>query len=253
MIRILILLFILMFFYKRELFTNPNSKPKIECNKKLKIKEFKEILNFDKKIKKDILRPKGVLPHNLNDTNRYNILNNFGVKNNKKRESYFRSLNDNNTIPHNSAKLLNNYDKVLDETFSKSQTQYPGTAEEPTKAEIKQSDFKDIYLISDDLKAQFSYDSNLLKSDKTKLYLYYDIVDSCDDSYDFNKLKKLRLDKSINLSNDFSITMNHYNDRNIYKLEFKNLKKQARVIVVLKHDKKIIKKSNYVILKLNNI
>ena len=54
MIRILILLFILMFFYKKELFTNLSLKDKIECNKKLKIKEFKEILNFDKEIKKDI-------------------------------------------------------------------------------------------------------------------------------------------------------------------------------------------------------
>ena len=166
-----------------------------------------------------------------------------------KNVSLILSHNDNNTTAHNSVNLLNNYD-VLDTKFGESQTQYPHTAEEPAKAEIKQSDFKDIYLISDDLKAQFSYDSNLLKSNKTKLYLYYDIVDSCDDNYDFNKLKKIRLDKSINLSNDFSIIMNHYNDRNIYKLEFKNLKKQARVIVVLKHDKKIIKKSNYIILKI---
>ena len=75
-------------------------------------------------------------------------------------------------------------------------------------------------------------------------------MDNCNEDFEFNKLKRLRLDKSVNLTNDFSITMNHYNDRNIYKLEFKNLKKQARVIVVLKHDKKIIKKSNYVILKI---
>ena len=245
MIRILILLLILMFMYKRELFTNPKPKDKIGCNKKLKIRDFKETLNFDKKIKKDILRPTGLLPYNLNNTNQYNILNNFGIKNNKKRNAYSRELNDNNTIPYNTTNLLKNYDKVLDQTFKEnSYSNY----NQPQKNSGEMPKFKDIYLIGNELKAQFSYDSNLLASPKTKLYIYYDIVDSCDEDFDFNKLKKLRLDKSINLTDNFNLTTNHYNDRNIYKLEFKNLGKQARLIVVLKHDKKIVKKSNYVIL-----
>ena len=67
---------------------------------------------------------------------RYNILNNFGVKNNKKRESYFNSLNDNNTMPHNSVNLLNNYDKVLDTKF-KSQTQYPDFIQQKTQLKLK--------------------------------------------------------------------------------------------------------------------
>jgi len=243
MIRILILLLILIFISKKELFTNPKPNPnKINCNKKLEIKDFKESLNFDKKIKKDILRPTGVLPYNLNNTNRYNILNNLGIKNNKKRNAYSRALNDNNTIAYNSNNLLKNYDKVLDNSF--------GNPDYSKSNDAVKQEFKDIYLIGNDLKAQFSYDSKLLTNNKTKLYIYYDIVDNCEDDFDFNKLKKLRLDKSINLTNDFSFTMNHYNDRNIYKLEFQLSDKQARLIVVLKHDKKIVKKSNYVILKI---
>ena len=244
LILLLILILILIFIHKRELFTNPNSNSdKIGCNKQLEIKDFKETLSFNKKIKKDILRPNGVLPYNLNNTNRYNILNNLGIKNNKKRNAYFRSLNDNNTIAYNSTNLLKNYDKVLDKTFEKNDY-----SNQNQNNPIEIPEFKDIYLIGNELQAQFSYDSNLLTNSKTKLYIYYDIVDNCNEEFDFNKLKRLRLDKSINSTNDFSITMNHYNDRNIYKLEFKNLVKQARLIAVLKHDKKIIKKSNYVIL-----
>ena len=206
-------------------------------------------MNFDKEIKKDILRPTGLLPYNLNNTNQYNILNNFGIKNNKKRNAYSRELNDNNTIPYNTTNLLKNYDKVLNQTFKENDyTNYKESQNMNKPAEMPK--FKDIYLIGNELKAQFSYDSNLLVSPKTKLYVYYDIVDSCDEDFDFNKLKKLRLDKSINSTNNFSLTTNHYNDRNIYKLEFKNVVKQARLIVVLKHDKKIVKKSNYVILKI---
>lgn len=249
MIRILILLLILMFLYKRESFTNPKPKDKIGCNKKLKIKDFRETLSFNKKIKNDILRPTGVLPHNLNNTNQYNILNNFGIKNNKKRNAYSRALNDNNTIPYNTTPLLKKYDKVLDQAFDKKvYSNYNKDLTNPTENSIPE--FKDIYLIGNELKAQFSYDSNLLTSSKTKLYIYYDIVDSCDEDFDFNKLKKLRLDKSINSTDNFSLITNHYNDRNIYKLEFKNVGKQARLIVVLKHNKKIVKKSNYVILKI---
>ena len=248
MIRILILLLILIFAYKKELFTNPKSKSdKIGCNTQLKIKDFKESVNLDKKIKKDILRPTGVLPYNLNNSDKYNILSNFGIKNNKKRNAYFRALNDNNTIAYNSKNLLKNYDKVLDKAFEKNNySNYNQTLNKPNKI----PEFKDIYLIGNELKAQFSYDANLLANSKTKLYIYYDIVDDCNEDFDFNKLKKLRIDKSINLTNDFSLTNNHYNDRNIYKLEFKNVLKQARLIVVLKHDKKIVKKSNHVILKI---
>ena len=236
--------------YKKELFTNPKPKTdKIGCNNKLKIKDFKESLNLDRKIKKDILRPTGVLPHNLNNSDKYNILNNFGIKNNKKRNAYFSSLNDNNTIAYNSKNLLKNYDKVLDKSFEKNN--YSNfNKDQPSNKPNKIPEFKDIYLIGNELKAQFSYDANLLTNAKTKLYIYYDIVDNCNEDFDFNKLKKLRLDKSINLTNDFSLTTNHYNDRNIYKLEFKNVLKQARLIVVLKHNKKIVKKSNYVILKI---
>ena len=251
MIRILILLLILIFISKKELFTNPkpNTK-KIECNKKLEIKDFKESLNLDKEIKKDILRPTGVLPYNLNNTNRYNILNNFGIKNNKKRNSYFNNLNDNNTIAYNSIKLLNNYDKVLDQSFRN--TDYSRDEQRVPLPPTLKPEFKDIYLISNKLKAQFSYDRKLLTNKETKLYIYYDIVNNCDEDFDFNKLKKLRLDKSINSSNDFNLTINHYNDRNIYKLEFQSSDSNnlARLIVVLKHDKKIVNKSNYVILKI---
>ena len=93
---------------------------RISCNKNIIINDrleehISDVNNSAENM--NTLHPTGVLPYNLNKTDDYNILNNYGIKNQRKREAYTLKFNGCAIIPHNSQKLLKNYDSVLDESF----------------------------------------------------------------------------------------------------------------------------------------
>ena len=147
----------------------------LSCKKNIIIKDrLKEhihnVNNYSENM--NTLHPRGVLPYNLNNSDDYNILNNYGIKNQRKRAEYTYKLNGCNTLPHNSHQLLKNYDSVLDESFKNlvvpkwknySAKYFNTTSEEPPK----------ILLIQDENErsVRWSYPQEDLCN--RKLYLYY--------------------------------------------------------------------------------
>ena len=76
-------------------------------------------------------------------------------------------------------------------------------------------------------------------------YLYFN---NSDKRTNFNSLK---LSKNFKHDN-FNLNIDHYKNRYIYKIEYKG-NKRLKMYVVLKKNKKIILKSNEIVIKLNNI
>ena len=117
---ILIILLILLYKHKYNEHFTVSSNSKKHCDKYIIVKDslsdyINKINNF--KPNTNLLHPKHVLPYNLNSTDQYNILNNFGIKNLKKRKKYMKNINNNQTISFNTTPLLNNYDNILNDTF----------------------------------------------------------------------------------------------------------------------------------------
>ena len=234
MIIIIILIILLILFYKyknNEPFTvSSNSNSKNSCDKyvivKDRLSDYIQQIN-NSKPNTNLLYPKHVLPYNLNSTNQYNILNNFGIKNLKKRKKYMKHINNNQTISFNTTLLLKNYDTILNDTFYNNST---------TKLE-----YPELCIINNKSKIQWSYDTKYLND--SYFYLYFN---NLDERNNFNSLKL-----STDFKHDnFNLNINHYQNRYIYKLEYKGNKK-LRMFVVLKKNKKIIIKSNVIVIKLN--
>ena len=197
-------------------------------------------------INKRFLQPNDFLPYNLNNTDQYNILNNYGIKNSKKRNDYINTLNNNTTIPYNSIKLLKNYDKELTNAFT---TINIGTSnhnrcnDNNENNNANGSNLPEIYVVSKDNNIQWSYNSIELEGVGTHFYIYFDFVTKCDDPINFNKFRSLKISSNFK-SEFFKLVINKSNNTHIYKLEYTNTNKFARLFVVLKRNNIIIKKSN---------
>lgn len=234
---ILILFLIIMLYFVK---TQNKETFKINCDNRLKLIDDSKEIYTNKIVKKDILIPKGVLPSNLNKTDKYNILNNFGIKNQKQRQNYSLKLNDDNVISFNSRKLLKNYDSIIDNSFINEKDDL--------------NNLPHIFIISIDNKFQWSYETKYLKNNNRKFYVFYEIIDNCNKEIKLSNFKKLKIDKTINDGKKFNLLVNTYKNRNIYKLEYKeNNNKMIRLFVGLLENKKVKVKSDFVILKLNNI
>jgi hypothetical protein len=231
MIIIIILIILLILFYNKnnEHFTSASNSNK-QCDKYIIVKdslyEYIQQIN-NSKPNTNLLHPSHVLPYNLNSTDQYNILNNFGIKNLKKRKKYMKNINNNQTISFNTTPLLKNYDNILNDTFYKNST---------TKLE-----YPELFIINNKSKIQWSYEIKYLND--SYFYLYFN---NAYEQHNFNSLK---------LSNDFkhdsfNLNINHYKNRYIYKLEYKG-NKPLKMYVVLKKNNKIILKSNETVIKLN--
>jgi len=240
MITYIILLLICFYFYTiKETFTI--NKKKKEKNRQL----IKDTINIhinkvnSEKFNKNIFQPTKVLPYNLNNTDEYNILNNYGIKNMKKRILYTNKINKCNTIPYNKTNLFKNYDKILDTSFSDIKLNNTNVQN------CKNENLKNIVLISKDSTFQWSYDTNLLNN--KFFYIYYTISDTkCNlNSKTYNSLK-LNNDSNFN---EFSFNKHHYKNRNIYKMEFLEKKKACELFIVLKENNKILLKSNNIIIQ----
>jgi len=231
---ILIILLILFFNKNNEHFTvstNTNTNSKKHCDKYIIVKDslsdyINKINNF--KPNTNLLHPKHVLPYNLNSTDQYNILNNFGIKNLKKRKKYMKNINNNQTISFNTTPLLKNYDNILNNTFYKNST---------TKLE-----YPKLFIINNKSKIQWSYNTMYLND--SYFYLYFNNVD------EGNNFNSLKLSKNFKHDN-FNLSINHYKNRYIYKLEYKG-NKHLKMYVVLKKNNKSKLKSNEIELKLNH-
>ena len=193
-------------------------------------------------INKNILEPKWVMPYNLNYLNnldKYNILNNFGIKNNKKRQEYINKINNNETVPFNSIKLLKNYDGNLNNIF----TTISNNSFIQKVVNTSPKDLPEIYLVSKDNKIRWSYNTKELDND-INFYIYFDFVNKCDDTINFNQFSSLKISNNFR-SIYFNLTINNTNNNNtIYKLEYTNTNKFVRIFVVLKRNNIVIKKSN---------
>ena len=177
------------------------------------------------KLNNNLLHPTHVLPYNLNSTEQYNILNNFGIKNLKKRNKYIENINNNQTISFNTTPLLNNYDNILNDTFYTNST---------TKI-----DYPELFIINNKSKIQWSYGTKYLNN--SYFYLYFN---NTDDQHNFNSLK---LSSDFKHDN-FSLNIDHYKNRYIYKIDYKG-NKHIRIYVVIKKNKQIILKSNEIVIK----
>lgn len=248
MIILIILVLILLYFLnknKENFVSNTSNNNKstnniFACGKNVIVKDsINDYINKlnNSTINKHFLQPNDFLPYNLNNTDHYNILNNYGIKNIKKREEYTNSLNNNTTIPYNSIKLLKNYDTELTNAFTK--INIGNSSNDNT---TKSNKLPEIYLVSKDNNIQWSYNSIDLDNDMN-FYIYFDFVDKCDDPINFNKFRSLKISSKFK-SEFFKLIINESNNTNIYKLEYTNTNKFARLFVVLKRSNKIIKKSN---------
>ena len=214
----------------------------LSCKKDIVIKDrLKDHINNMNTYSENmnVLHPSGVLPYNINNIDDYNILNNYGIKNMRRRAEYKHKLNGCTTIPYNSHKLLKNYDKSLDESFKtieipkwKNYTDkyFNSNKEEPEK----------LFLIYDEDTnlARWSYPHKDLCN--RQLYLYYKI--------DKNKYSTLLLNNNID-NTEFKITISKFKERNIYKLYYKNpnkIYKKIKIHIRLKEGTKLIVKSNSV-------
>jgi hypothetical protein len=211
----------------------------LSCKKNIIIKDrlkehIRNINNYSENM--NVLHPNGVLPYNITNSDDLNILNNYGIKNQRKRAEYTRKLNGCTTIPHNSQKLLKNYDSVLDESFKTivvpkwenyTSTQSNSDKEAPPKI---------LLLLGDDERSvRWSYPQKYLCN--RKLYLYYKFDNM--DSYN-----KLLLNNKLD-NDEFKLTLSQFKERNIYKLDY-NLSKTVKIKVGLKENNKLIIESNSV-------
>ena len=209
----------------------------LSCKKNIIIKDrlkehIRNVNNYSENM--NTLHPTGILPYNLNNSDDYNILNNYGIKNQRKRAEYTHKLNGCTTLPHNSHKLLKNYDAVLDESFKnivipkwKNYTAkyFNTTKEEPPK----------ILLIQDENDRALRWSYPQVDLCNRKLYLYYK----------FNKDSKyssLLLNNKLD-NDEFKLTLSQFKERNIYKLDY-NLSKRIKIKVGLKENNKLIVESN---------
>jgi hypothetical protein len=229
MIIIIILIILLIMYYNKnnEHFTSSTNSTN-SCDKYIIVKD--NLSDYIQKINtakpnNNLLHPTNVLPYNLNSTDQYNILNNFGIKNLKKRKKYMKNINNNQTISFNTTTLLKNYDNILNDTFySNSSTKL---------------DYPELFIINNKSKIQWSYETNYLNN--SYFYIYFN---NDDQQNNFNSLK---------LSNDFkhdsfNLNINHYKNRYIYKIEYKGTN-HIRIYVVLKKNRKTILKSNEIVIK----
>lgn len=240
MITYIILLLILYYLYiKKENFVI-NKKIDIPNNQTLLkdlLNQHLEKTNLDTYTKNTYI-PLNVLAYNLNSTDEYNILNNYGIKNQKKRIMYSRKNNNCNTLPYNKTQLYNNYDSILDDSFT---TIYLNNEHNKCKKEK----LTKIHLIGDKNTFQWSYDTKQLKN--KDFYLFYKIRDEkCPTKLlNYNVLKIT----SNFESPEFSLSVNNYKNRNIYIMNFLVQNKFCDVYIVLTKKKNMLIKSNNIIIK----
>jgi hypothetical protein len=211
--------------------TSTNSK-KQKCAKYIIVKDnlsdYIDQIN-NKSINKNLLKPKNLLPYNLNNTGQYNILNNSGIKYRRKKESYLNNINNNNPISFNSTTLLKNYDNVLQNTFytnNSTPLEYPK-----------------LYIINNDTHIQWRYDPKYLND--VHFYLYFKYLDNIS-----SNLMSLKLTDDFE-HEKFNININHNHTNYLGKLEYKG-NKNIKLFIVIKKNNKIILKSNEIKIKLNN-
>jgi len=232
---ILVILIIIIFYNKNtENFTTKNvtqssDLKKEKCDKYVIVKdsliEYIDKLN-DETTNKNLLITKNTLPYNLNNTDQYNILNNYGIKNLKKKNKYINNINNNQTVAFNSQKLLKNYNNVLNYTFYKNSStllEYPK-----------------LNIINYDKNIQYTYDPKFLND--SHFYLYFNYLDNIS-----SNLISLKLTSDLN-HDKFNINIHHNHNNYLCKLEYKGTK-NIRLFIVLKKNKKIILKSNEIKIK----
>jgi len=240
MITYIILLLILYYLYiKKENFVI-NKKIDIPNNQPLLkdlLKQHLEKTNLDTYTKNTYI-PLNVLAYNLNSTDEYNILNNYGIKNQKKRNLYIKKNNNCNTLPYNKTQLFNNYDSVLDDSFT---TIYLNNEHNKCKKE----ELTKIHLIGNKNIFQWSYDNKYMKN--KYFYLFYKISDDkCSKkSLNYNSLKITPNFESP----EFSLSINNYKNRNIYIMNFLVKNKVCDIYIVLTKKNNMLIKSNNIIIE----
>lgn len=238
---VLIVVFTIVYFYYTEKFVNYK---KSSCKKNIIVKDsLKDHINFTNKLNENsnILQPNGILPYNLNNTDKYNILNNFGIKNLKKRNNYIKSISNCNVIPQNSLKLLKNYDDILDKSFTNITINKWNN--EICNKNVK-IDYPNISLVSNDYSIHWSYYHKYLNN--KNFYVYYKYVDKCDQSDESNtSYNSLQLKNNFDC-NEFNFIVSTYKQRNIYKLSYKLTSKSVKIYICLKEGNIYLKKSNII-------
>ena len=238
---VLIVVFTIVYFYYTEKFVNYK---KSSCKKNIIVKDsLKDHINFTNKLNENsnILQPNGILPYNLNNTDKYNILNNFGIKNLKKRNNYIKSISNCNVIPQNSLKLLKNYDDILDKSFTNITINKWNN--EICNKNVK-IDYPNISLVSNDYSIHWSYYHKYLNN--KNFYVYYKYFDKCDQSDESNTIyNSLQLKNNFDC-NEFNFIVSTYKQRNIYKLSYKLTSKSVKIYICLKEGNIYLKKSNII-------
>lgn len=213
---ILIIIIYFLFTYKTEQFVGDN-----KCNTKIKLKGTENIDHHINKLNteqgnKIILNPNDLMAYNSSNSYEYNILNNYGIKYTKKFNNYKLMQQKCNTIPYNSRLYFNKYDNVLNNSFISNSNK----------------SIKPIYIINKDYTLYWSYTMN-----KNNWFKFY---------YKINgNLKTFHIDKDNINCKDFSLKIYNYKDnRNMYRLTFKNKKHKISSYLVLYAGSKSLVKSN---------
>ena len=202
---LLIILYYLLYQFKENFTNNKNSNTSIYCHKDIEIKENKSINSHIKqlnnnKLNNNILIPKFPLGYNI-DNNKYNILNNYGIKYQKKRNEYLRTNNNNHLISFNTRKLFKKYDDTLNNTF----LQIPNPLKN-NKHNNKLIKYPKINLIYNDDSIYWSYNKDYLVD--TYFRLFYE-TNYLNNKIDLNKFNKIRIDNKDIINDDFILTINN--------------------------------------------
>tara|TARA_B110001469_G_C9595057_1_gene295433 strand:+ start:71 stop:757 length:687 start_codon:yes stop_codon:yes gene_type:complete len=226
-------------YIKKDHFTTntQTNKPTDEKLIKYILKTHIEETNLDT-YNKNTYIPSNVLAYNLNSTDEYNILNNYGIKNQKKRNLYNIKNNNCKTLPYNKIQLFNNYDSVLDDSFT---TIYLNNQHN----ECKKENLTKIHLIGNKNTFQWSYETLHLKN--KNFYLFYKIRDEkCPTKLlNYNVLKIT----SNFESPEFLLSINNYKNRNIYIMNFLVKNKFCDIYIVLTEKNNMLIKSNNIIIE----
>ena len=223
---------------KKEHYVNNNKFNKELCVK-TKIIEKDSLAEHLMKVNnnknnKNILKPDTFIPYNINDNYQYNILNNFGIKNNKERYKFEKTIH--NILPINGNSVFKNYNKQFSSEKKLKENSLCKKEEINCHERLK-------------ILGRYTknyYNINMSYNDNCNMSSYFNIYfKEVDQNYEpklleeKNTFKKIKLNYDSILSKntikydeeDIIITQNHYKNRFLYNIKFNSFKKEKHYVI----------------------
>lgn len=223
--------------YKNKEFFNNKKKDICKKTKIIEKDSLNDYLNYVNNNPKNnnFFVPDNYIPFNISNNFQYNILNNFGIKNNKQLQDFYKELN--NITPYNHNIILKNYNNHINKIVEKKQIDcknyYVNCGTNPKIIGNYNEDYYQIFM---------SYNSNCYNL--SYFIIHYKNISKCqeiDIEKEKNSFTKLRLDYNLiktkniieYLNGDIVVNQNPYNNRNIYNIKFNNFDKEENYAIFI--------------------